>query len=342
VHAGTSTGHVYNNWKTGKWPWDIKLFINDTPTIFNLLEEARQSWKIYHGGSLLTCFAYLLQDRIQHYATINPETNHFFQMEQFWIDAAAPRDATGPNSLPRYSFIEPRYFSSLEYGPENDSHPAYLPIDIDGPSNVLQGERLIYDVYQALRRSPNWDQTLLVITFDEHGGCYDHVPPPAAIPPDEVVIPPSVPGGSGFTFNKLGVRVPTVLVSPLIEPGTVCQTVFDHTSIIKTIINCVGLKDGQGNPATLLAREAAAQDLREVLTLSQPRTDTPVINPRPLPVASEPAERLLMGIHKDLLAAAARRLAHLGGELLDLSQIQSIEQASAALDERADSLRKEK
>ena len=337
VHAGTSSGHVYNNWKTGILPWDIGLFINHTPTIFNLLEEAGQSWKIYHGGSLLTCFAYLLQSQIQHFATTDPETNRFFSMDQFWHDAAAP--ATGPDSLPSYSFIEPRYFSSLKHGPENDAHPAYLPIDIDGPSNVLQAEILIRDVYQALRNSPNWEHTLLIITFDEHGGCYDHVPPPAAVSPDGIVIPPPHAGGraegSGFEFNRLGVRVPAILVSPWIEAGTVCNTVFDHTSIIKTIIECFGLKDAHGNQATLLAREAAANSVGDVLTLAAPRTDTPVITARPAPVESEPAERLLMGIHKDLLLLAAHHLGKLGRTLIDLSQIQTREQAAALLDEHS-------
>src|SRR5262245_9601887 len=155
----------------------------------------------------------------------------------------------------------------------------YLPKSLP----VINGLANAYAVYEALRDGPGWPETLLIITFDEHGGCYDHVAPPAAAPPDDVVIPPGEPGGSGFTFNPLGVRVPAVIVSPLIEPGAICHTVFDHTSIIKTVINCFGLKDAQGNPATLGNRVSAAKDVGEVITLGRPREDAPKIEPLPLP-----------------------------------------------------------
>jgi phospholipase C len=332
LHVGTSSGYADNNWKTGRWPWDIGLLINKTDTIFNLLERAGIAWKIYHGGALLTCFAYLLQDKLHRFATHDPETNRFFQMEQFWADAAA-------GSLPGYSFIEPHYIDSFRYGPQNDMHPSYLPLHVIGPSNVLHGEELIFKIYQALRQGPAWESTLFVILFDEHGGCYDHVPPPVAVSPDGIVIPPNEPGGSGFAFNRLGVRVPAVLVSPYVEQGTICHTVFDHTSIIKTVINCFGLKDGRGRPATLLAREAAATDVSEVLTLSEPRTDTAAITPRPTPPWNPSLDRPLSDLHKDLLGAAARRLAHWRSELLDLSQIHTIAHATEALEDREATLR---
>jgi phospholipase C len=107
-----------------------------------------------------------------------------------------------------------------------------------------------------------------VITYDEHGGCYDHVAPPTgAVPPD------SCAGEFGFDFTRFGVRVPTVLVSPLIAAGTVFRpsgTVpLDHTSILKTVETRWGL-------TLLTARDAAAPDIGDVLTLSQPRTDDPL------------------------------------------------------------------
>jgi phospholipase C len=142
----------------------------------------------------------------------------------------------------------------------NSQHPNY---------NVALGEQLIYDVYQALRSGAGWAQTLLVITYDEHGGCYDHVPPPSgATPPDRDA------GEFGFDFTRFGVRVPAVLVSPLIEAGTVFRVPaggapLDHTSILKTVQQRWGL------PA-LTARDAAAPGFGDVLTLAAPRTDDPL------------------------------------------------------------------
>jgi len=181
VHAGTSSGFVYNSWSTGKHVWDVAFLFNETPTIYNLLETAGISWKVYYGSHLLFCNSFLCQEQTQQFATFDPATNRFFPLSQFFTDATAPVGATGPDSLPSYSFIEPVYMDSFEYGPENDAHPEANPIDFDGPSNLLQAEKLVYDLYTALRNSPNWNSTLFIITCDEHGGCYDHVSPPLTI-----------------------------------------------------------------------------------------------------------------------------------------------------------------
>lgn len=325
VHAATSSGYVYNSWKTGRHLWDVGMLLNKTTTIYDLLEEAKVSWKIYHGGPFLLCNALLIQEKLWKYV---PLGKHFFPMEQFL------KDAQQSNGLPSYSFIEPNMMCSKKYGPENDMHPAYAITDTGAPTNVLYGEELIYTVYNALKQSPDWNSTLLIITFDEHGGCYDHVSPePLAVSPDGVVIPPDQPGGSGFTFNRFGVRVPAVLVSPLIKQGTVCNSQFDHTSIIKTAAN--RWLNGQH----LNERDRTASDVSEVLTLSEPRTDNPDIKQNPPPPFKGCGVQPLSTLHRHLLAAAARQIAHRAGELMDLHQIQTTEEAVAALDEREQRVR---
>jgi phospholipase C len=146
----------------------------------------------------------------------------------------------------------------------NDQHPL---------SNLANGEGLILQVYRAVKNGPKWASTLLVLTYDEHGGCYDHVPPPlGAAPPG-----PSVennPGADGFDFSRFGVRVPTVLISPLVAAGTVYRAPdggppFDHTSVLATIEKRWGL-----DPLT--KRDAVAPDVGSALTLAEPRLDDPL------------------------------------------------------------------
>ena len=132
---------------------------------------------------------------------------------------------------------------------------------------MAAGEKLIHDVYYALRDGPGWNDTLLLITYDEHGGNYDHVPPPwGATAPDKSV------GEWNFDFTRFGVRIPALLISPRIVPGTVFRAktgTIDHTSVLKTIELRWGL-------APLTERDKAAPSLGDVLTLTIPRTDDPI------------------------------------------------------------------
>jgi phospholipase C len=210
-------------------------------SIFGLMTAHSLSWKIYgYNAEPLTRGNYPdTQDA--------PDTN-FGKFPDFQSDCAS-------GTLPQYSFLEPSWGST-----GNSQHPNY---------DVSLGEALIQQVYEALRGGPGWNQTLLIITYDEHGGLYDHVAPPTnAVAPDNSV------GEFGFDFTRFGVRVPAVLVSPLIAPGTIFSapaggTPIDHTSVLKTIELRWGL------PA-LTARDAAAPDLGDVLTLTTPRTDDPI------------------------------------------------------------------
>jgi phospholipase C len=145
--------------------------------------------------------------------------------------------------LPAYSFIEPNFFN-----PHNDMHPSTPGELVDGGpqkvSAVLLGEKLVWEIYNAIFTSPQlWDNTLLVITFDEHGGCHDHVCPPGkygdhAVQPAAIATPPDLNGYTkwdNFDFDRLGVRVPMVMVSPYIQKNTIINTPMSHTSFLRTM-----------------------------------------------------------------------------------------------------------
>jgi phospholipase C len=145
---------------------------------------------------------------------------------------------------------------------------------------ITLGEQLIADVYNCLRVSKVWRKTLLVITYDEHGGCYDYVAPSAAVPP-EAPAP-----GQTFAFDRYGVRVPAVIVSPYVASGTIfgkSSTVpFDHTAIIATVRKRFGISEA------LTARDAQAPDLDSVLILPRP-TNLGPLRLKALPYAPSPA-----------------------------------------------------
>ena len=305
VAAGTSSGYVNNQWKTSSFPY-VDFLINATPTVFNVLEDHSVPWRVYYGGpSPLFAISLTTQEQLIAYSGLVPHfPRRFYPLSQFYTDIQSEE------TFPSYVFLEPNYLSNPFTGIENDEHPQASPtwMEEDGPSNVLFGEQLLYDVFTALTQSPAWNSTLFIVLFDEHGGTFDHVPPPMTNipPPDNVVIPYGEPGGSGFTFDRLGVRVPAVLISPLIAKGTIDSTQYDHTSVIKTVLNASNIT------TTVGAREAAATDVSGVLTLSTPRTDLPSITPIPPPtlaVADIPNDFPLTEFQKTLLMLAAKRSA---------------------------------
>jgi phospholipase C len=240
AHTATSLGYVDNK----AFPIPFRA-----PSIFSRLEDEDKTWRVYFHDMPQSI---LLKD------VWSLALTHYRMFNQFLADASQ-------GVLPNYSFIEPGYFVDLfDNLMPNDEHP---------PHNVVHGEKLIADVYNAVRSSACWKKTLLIITYDEHGGCYDHVPPPAATPPDG-----NVANADNFNFNAYGVRVPAVLISPYIPPGSKIRppanadgsvTPFDHTSIIKTLTELFDL----GGPLT--ARDAAAPSLMSALRLNAPNNDGP-------------------------------------------------------------------
>jgi phospholipase C len=192
-----------------------------------------------------------------------------------FLDDVGATSPTFSVSLPPFSFIEPRYsnnFASFSTGhdspPPNSNHPGgsgFLEPEVTNsnpPIDVVNGELLLALVYNLLQASGVWDETLLIVTYDEHGGIYDHVPPwPATEPgtinwPSTVSSPPFTtvpsagysedPAANGFTFNVYGCRVPAIIVSPCVAPGLVITSQpgsipFDHTSIISTVFELFDL-----------------------------------------------------------------------------------------------------
>lgn len=153
-------------------------------------------------------------------------------------------------------------------------------------------------IYNAVKASDYWEDTLLIITYDEHGGCYDHI-----TPPENAVSPPAKSAAFSFDFTRYGLRVPTVLISPWIEAGTVYRpsgpTPLDHTSILATLA-----KNFELPPLT--ERDKAAPDVTGVLTLSSPRTDDPLAGVK-APVADssvkiEPHASQIQQMHAGALA----------------------------------------
>jgi phospholipase C len=234
------------------------------PTVLNALGTAPQpkSWTVYwqYNGCLdmdprgdgATCFTVDVFPWIRR--AVERGEGRAAHWNAFFEAAAA-------GTLPDVSFIEP--FSTGGYGlPWGTDFVGLQGNDYHAPGWVGQAEWDLNRVYEALRDSPHWEKTLLVITFDEHGGTWDHVPPPPAVPPDDQ------PSLRDFAFDRMGVRVPAILVSPWVTPGSVFRAPpgaaypYDHTSVINTVLRWAGI-----DPATagFGARVAAAPSFHEVL-----------------------------------------------------------------------------
>jgi len=218
AHYGTSFGNV-----------DMNMFLlpaadrNKIPTIYERMAKGGQSAKLYYfdQASSTMEIVNLLTDQ-----------SLFGTFGDFIADCNS-------GNLPEYSFIEPNY--SNHPGPgggqllANDQHP---------PHNVLAGERFIASVYNQIRKIPDlWKSTALLIVYDEHGGLYDHVVPPDCMADGFTAAAAATGTGEVFTFNRLGIRVPAVLVSPFIPRGAVVpgpedpanQRIFEHASIPATV-----------------------------------------------------------------------------------------------------------
>jgi phospholipase C len=299
-HAASSSGFVDNA------PVDNFVLRNDAPTIFERLEAAHLPWKVYIDPEQVVPATALI-----HARRLAPFfADHFSTIYDFYADAAA-------GALPAYSFIEPNLVP-----PHTDMHPPGAArfrhlLHSPPPAAIQGGERLLARVYNSVRSATvpdgsNWKNTLLVVTFDEHGGTYDHIPPPRVPPPD-----PAAPVGQlGFRFDRSGVRIPTIVISAWVDRGSVVQSEFRSTSVIRTLRERWSL----GSPLT--QRDAIASDIAPVLTRSTPRPpeDWPDVEATPLGGVAEAVyllDRPLAGLGRDLFAAAMIRESDASGSPLE-------------------------
>ena len=211
----------------------------DKGTIFRCLSEQRLNWAIYAGNHFP-----------QSLALRGVRSNDVYEFEDFKKDIQQP-------GFPAYTFIEPDYghFLMGNYRFGNSQHPL---------DDVTGGERLTKEVYETVRASPIWKETLLIITYDEHGGFFDHVIPPTTVAPGDT----KPYQKNNFNFQQLGVRVPAVIISPLIEKNLIDKRVYDHSSILATLEKLFDM-------GSLTDRDASANHFLDLITLDAPR-DTPL------------------------------------------------------------------
>lgn len=223
-----------------------KVPIYSEESVFRLLDAAGVSWRWY-GHDPGTLRAIDGEYRIGH------DANFAYFNRRTWLERRHFLDDARQGRLPAVSWIDPNFVDlqvPWDQALSNDDHP---------PSDVLNGQQLVLDVYNAVARGPAWERTVLVVTYDEHGGFFDHVAPPEAAHDDS-------------QFARLGVRVPALVVSPYVEPRSVAprEPVFDHTSIIRTILERF-CRSADGRLPEMGPRVASAAALWPLLTRDEPR-----------------------------------------------------------------------
>jgi phospholipase C len=214
-------------------------------------------------------------------STVEKYPQNLSPIAQFFADCAA-------GNLPSVSIVDPEFGVAGEVGGPLSQLPALQPIaeklnttggSEENPQDMAYGEYWAYQALKAVLQSPAWPRTLLIYTYDEHGGYYDHVPPPAAIAPDS--IPPKLgPGDFPGGYDLYGPRVPAVVVSPYSKPNAVTNVVHDHTSFLATV-------EAKWNLPALTYRDANAKTVKDFLNLEQAAfLQPPTITEPPAPVAA--------------------------------------------------------
>jgi phospholipase C len=201
-------------------------------TLFDLFDKYGITWRNYYSTTPTTLlFPQLYFDNFG---------KNVIPLQNFFEDAAKGK-------LPAFSIVDPDFATHSE----------------ENPQNIALGEAFAYEVVKAVTTGPEWETTLLIWVYDEHGGYYDHVPPPPAIAPDN--IPPKVPPGEKAYdgFERYGFRVPCALISPWARKNYVSHNLFDHASICKLV-------ETKWNLPAMTFRDANANNMLDMLDFTRP------------------------------------------------------------------------
>jgi phospholipase C len=236
--SGTSLGQVSDTYAVDLPP---------AGTVFDLLDRFGITWADYYSDlPSIGVYLPLLGRR--------SVTDRLFGVARFYEDAAGGR-------LPQFSLVEPNYTVQSE----------------EDPQDIQYGDQFLADVVGAVLDGPQWPGTLLIWVYDEWGGWYDHVPPPVAVPPDDVA-PDLPPGSQPGSFARYGFRVPAGVVSPYARRDYVSHIVRDHTSVLKTV-------ERKWNLPALTRRDASVPDVLDMVDLRSPPA---FLRPPALPAGADP------------------------------------------------------
>ena len=282
--SGTSLGRV----KMPNGIMSLNLHWYDQPTIFDRLNEKGISWQVYYGDTPLSMLF------VHQWSPENAFRHH--HMMQFFKDVAQHGDvASGGQGkeFPSFAFIEPAYLNPGA----NDAHP---------PHDVVDCDALVAQVYNALRANDAlWKSTLLVLLCDEHGGFYDHVTPPDAIPPDH--------HQDEYSFDRYGVRVPAILVSPYVKNDVFSEGPLDHTSLLRYLQEKWDLGDLGERTAKAMSLDNAIGQTQPTARVSRVERNT---TPAP-PMAASFVERGALSDHQSAILAMSHNLETMTDENTD-------------------------
>jgi phospholipase C len=246
--AGDSGGRKSNQRLFGRIDWPFYSL----PSFVRHLDESPHSWRWYSAEPLDTSPP-TIQLVDEQYRGEHGKNFALFERREAASRQPSFLDDAAAGELANVSWIDPNFHLSFRgvgaKGVQNDDHP---------PADVVEGQRLVARVVNALIQGRSWERTLLIVTYDEHGGMFDHVAPPTC-------------DDDRPAFRRLGVRVPALVVSPWVPRGSVAKDIFDHTSIIRTVLERFrreGIPD-------MGRRVGDARHLGSLLTLDAPRTTVP-------------------------------------------------------------------